>query len=221
MGMYLLAKRIYRRTGWLLCSPLVFCPVAIVAILLFFGVPYASYEQGGAWLTFMLKPATVALAVPMYKYRATIRRHLAEIAVSVTGGAVVAISTSIAAANFFGVDAALMASLAPRSVTTPIAMGISEVLGGNPSITAVFVICTGVTGTLLISYLLRWLPAATSPVTKGMLLGITAHGTGTARAYEFGQIEGVMASLSMIFMGLVSTVIARQIVDLSLYMIRS
>lgn len=218
--LYLLAKRMYRRTGSLLCSPLLFCPVAIVAILLFFGVPYEAYDQGGAWLTLMLKPATVALAVPMYKYRATIRKHLAEILVSVTGGAVVAIVTSIAVANFFGVDAQFMASLAPRSVTTPIAMGISEVLGGNPSITAVFVICTGVTGTLFISLLLRYLPAATSPVTKGMLLGVTAHGTGTARAYEFGQVEGVIASLAMIFMGLVSTVIARQLVDACLQVIR-
>lgn len=208
---YLLSKQLYRKTHKMLFSPLLVCPGIIIGLLLLFNIPYENYDKGGHWLTMMLQPATVALAVPMYKYRETIKKYMAEILVSVTGGAFVAITTSMVIASFMGINADLITSLAPRSVTTPIAMGVSEVLGGNPSITAVFVICTGIIGTMITSLLLKFAPIK-SPVTKGMLYGVSAHGTGTAKAYEFGQVEGAIASLAMIFMGIVTTVIAPQVV---------
>lgn len=208
---YMLSKRLYQKTHKMLFSPLLVCPGIIISLLLIFNVPYENYEKGGHWLTMMLQPATVALAVPMYKYRVTIKKYMTEILVSVTGGAFVAIVTSMVIASFMGINTELIASLAPRSVTTPIAMGVSEALGGNPSITAIFVICTGIIGTMITSFLLKFAPIK-SPVTKGMLYGVSAHGTGTAKAYEFGQVEGVIASLAMIFMGIVTTVIAPQVV---------
>lgn len=215
LAIYLLSKKLYRRMRLMLFSPLIVCPAVILSLLIAFHVPYEQYEQGGHWLTMMLQPATVALAAPMYKYRATVKKYFAEILIGVTGGAVVAIVTSIAIASYLGVSSELMASLAPRSVTTPIAMSVSEILGGNPSITAVFVILTGITGTILTSFTLKYAPIK-SPITKGMLFGVSAHGTGTAKAYEFGQVEGVIASLAMIFMGIVTTVIAPQVMAMCL-----
>ncbi|MBP2633479.1 MAG: LrgB family protein [Firmicutes bacterium] len=210
---YFVAKKVYQRTNYMLFSPLLLCPIVIVALLLSFHVPYESYDQGGHWLTLMLQPATVALAVPMYKYRKTVKKYLMELTVSVTGGAIVAIVTSMVIASFLGINSELIASLAPRSITTPIAMSVSKILGGNPSITAVFVIFTAIIGTIVTTTMLRYVPIK-SPVTKGMLYGISAHGTGTAKAYELGHVEGVIASLAMIFMGIVTTFIAPQIVTL-------
>lgn len=209
---YLFAKRIYSGTKKMVFSPLIVCPVVIIFILLIFHIPYESYAKGGNFLSYMLQPATVALAVPMYKYRKMIRKYLVEILVSVTGGALVAMATSMWIASVVGVDEAFVTSIAPRSVTTPIAMSISEVIGGDPSITAVFVICTGIMGAILTSLFLKWLPIR-HPVTKGMLFGISAHGTGTSKAYESGQVEGTVASLAMIFMGLVTTVLAPEFVE--------
>lgn len=200
-------------------SPLLVCPALIIGILLAFHIPYDSYAVGGNLLSYMLQPATVALAVPMYRYRHVVKKYSVEILVSVTCGAIVAIVTSMALAQFVGVDEGLAASLAPRSVTTPIAMNVSEIIGGNPSITAVFVICTGIIGAILTSAALRVLPIK-SPVTKGMLFGISAHGTGTSKAYESGQEEGSIASLSMIFMGIITTAIAPQVVNLCMSYLR-
>lgn len=212
LALYFLSKRLYQRTKKMIFSPLIICPLLLISFLLLFNEPYENYEKGGQWLTLMLQPATVALAVPVYKYRATVKKYLTEILVSVVGGAVVAIVTSVLIAHLIGVNAELIATLAPRSVTMPIAMSVSALLGGNPSITAVFVICTGITGTILTSILLRYAPIK-SPITKGMLYGVSAHGTGTAKAYEFGQVEGVIASLAMIFMGIVTTLIALPIMN--------
>lgn len=213
LGIYFLAKRLYLKTNNMLFSPLLLCPLVMIALLMGFNVSYESYDQGGHLLTLMLQPATVALAVPVYKYRKTVKKYLMEIAVSVTGGAIVAIATSMIIASHLGINSELVASLAPRSITTPIAMSVSEIVGGNPSITAVFVICTAIVGTIFTTTLLKYVPIK-NPVTKGMLYGISAHGTGTAKAYELGQVEGVIASLAMIFMGIVTTFIAPQIVTL-------
>ena len=215
---YLVSKRIYIKTGKMVFSPIILCPVIIIAFLMFFHIPYESYAKGGNWLSYMLQPATVALAVPMYKYRATVKKYLFEIMISVTGGAIVAIVSSILIAQFLGVNSTFVTSLAPRSVTTPIAMSVSEIIGGNPSITAVFVICTGIIGAVLTSVILKYLPIK-NPVTKGMLFGISAHGTGTSKAYEAGQVEGTIASLAMIFMGIITTVIAPEVVDLCVHIL--
>lgn len=218
LAIYLLSKKVYRTTNKMLLSPLIVCPTVILGLLVSLHIPYENYAEGGQWLTLMLQPATVALAVPLYKYRETVKKYLAEILVSVTGGATIAIVTSVMIAHFMGVSTELVTSLAPRSVTTPIAMSVSELLGGNPSITAVFVVCTGITGTMITSLTLKYAPIK-SPVTKGLLYGVSAHATGTAKAYEFGQVEGVIASLAMIFMGIITTVIAPQVVGVCMHVL--
>lgn len=208
---YLITKKVYARSQNILLSPLLICPIVMILLLGAFHVPYESYNQGGHWLTMMLQPATVALAVPIYKYRATVKKYILEMTLSVTGGAIVAIATSMVIASMLGVNSELVASLAPRSVTTAIAMSVSELVGGNPSITAAFVITTALAGTVMTTMLLKYMPFK-SPVTKGMLYGISSLSTGTTKAYENGSIEGAVASMAMILMGIVTTFIAPQVV---------
>lgn len=212
---YLVSKRLYRRCPHILLSPLMVCPAVLILLLTLLKIPYASYDAGGHYLTLMLQPATVAFAIPLYKYRDILRRYMPEIASGVTGGAVAAILTTVGIAHLVGLNSQLAASLAPRSITTPMAMNVAQVLGGDPAITAVFVIITGVTGVVLTSMMLKW-ASIESPLTKGMLFGIAAHGTGTARAYETGSLEGSIASLAMIFMGLITTIIAPVLVPFCL-----
>jgi len=204
---YILAKLLYRRSSAIALSPLIVCPVVLIALLTGFHISFAAYDRGGHLLSYMLQPATVAFAVPMYKYRTIIKTYLVELMVSVTVGAVVAILTSVGAAELLGIDPQIVTSLAPRSITTPRAMNVARVLGGDPAMTAVFVIVTGVIGVVLTSSALKW-GSIKTPVTRGMMFGITAHGTGTSKAYELGSLEGAIASLSMIFMGLITTVAA-------------
>ncbi|MDU4961094.1 MAG: LrgB family protein [Sporomusaceae bacterium] len=210
---YIISKQLYRRSASLMLSPLLICPLVVIAILSSFHISYETYNSGGRLLSLMLQPAMVALAVPVYKYRAILRAYIVEILISVSGGAVVAIITSMGLAKLLGMNPQMISSLAPRSITTPMAMNISEILGGDPAITAVLVIATGLTGVLLTSLFLKYAPAG-SPVTKGMMFGAAAHGTGTSRAYELGSLEGAIASLAMVFMGIVTTVIAPALVPL-------
>lgn len=213
---YGIAKLIYQRSSILLLSPLIVCPIILITLLTISHISFKAYDQGGHLLSLMLQPATVAFAVPMYRYRAIIRKYLAELIISVTGGAIVAIFTSVSAAELMGLDSQIATSLAPRSITTPMAINVAQVLGGDPSMTAVFVIATGVLGVLLTSSALKW-GSIKRPVTRGMMFGISAHGTGTSKAYEMGVLEGAIASLSMIFMGLITTVAAPLLVPVCFY----
>lgn len=201
------SKRLYQLSGNLILSPLVVCPLALIAVLRMSSVSFTAYNTGGQFLSLMLEPATVAMAVPMYKYRRILQAYITEILFGVTGASMVAIITSVGTAEQLGINSQIATSLAPRSITTPLAINVSQVLGGNPTITAVFVIITGLTGVLLTSLLLKWIPIKRS-ITKGMMFGIAAHGTGISKAYEAGSIEGAIASIAMIFMGLITTIIA-------------
>lgn len=211
LAVYFVAKAIYCRTGWILFLPLLICPLVLVGMLSLFQISYAEYENSGRFLTLLLEPATVALAVPMYKYRQAVKKYFVEILLGVSVGAVVSLMTSVLLAVYFGMDEQLAASLAPRSITTPIAMDISGVVGGDPAVTAAFVVATAVLGTLFTTLLVRFVPIK-NPVTKGLLYGISANGTGTAKAYEIGALEGAIASLSMIFMAILTAAIAPDLV---------
>lgn len=212
---YQLAKRLYQQSACLLLSPLLVCPVVIIVALQLLHVSYETYNAGGQLLSYMLQPATVALAVPLYRYRSVIKEHLLEIVLYVSAGAVVAIVTSVGAAGLAGLPVQVADSLAPRSVTTPIAMNISQIVGGNPALTAAFVIITGLVGTVFASLALKYL-SIKNPVTRGMMLGISAHGTGMSKAHELGYLEGASASLAMIFMGLITAFIAPGLVPVCL-----
>lgn len=202
VALYVLARRLHGRVGGALLSPLVVVPVALVAVLVAFHVPYRTYmDGGGAWLGSLLSPAIVAFAIPLHRHRALLRAHAIELGAGVLTGSVVAIASSVGFARWLRLGASMEGTLAPRSITTPLAMQVAADLGGVPALTAVFVILTGVFGAMLGAVLVRRLPLR-SPVARGALFGTAAHGAGTAQAMQLGAVEGAIAGLAMILAGL-------------------
>lgn len=212
IGIYWLAKRSYRLKPIVILSPLLITPVLLVLALIWTNTPYETYNKGGQWLSYMLQPATVAFAIPLYKHYAIIKKHAAEILVSVISGSAIAVISSAWIAGELHLDKELIYSMIPRSVTTPIAMNVSQMIGGIPAITAVFVIMTGVLGTVVGPFVIRVFRIR-SDIARGVLLGTGAHGAGTSKAFEFSTISGTVSSVSMILAALITMFAAPWIVS--------
>ncbi|MEN5208261.1 LrgB family protein [Stenotrophomonas terrae] len=213
VGAYVLAKGLYRRVqqGW--ASPLITAPLVLLALALLLHANYHDYLRGTHWLMAMLGPATVAFAVPIYEQRALIARHWKVLGAGVLVGSVTAISAAWLMASALHLSPELRLSLAPRSVTTPFAMDVSGRIGGIPELTAVFVIITGICGSLCGQLLLKLLPVR-SAMARGALFGMGAHGMGVAKARELGESEGAIAGLVMVMAGLVNVAAAPLLVAL-------
>jgi len=203
LAIYQGSRALYRRHPRLLLSPIFISPLALALILVYGGIDYDRYMEGGRWLSLLLSPATVALAVPMYKHRHLIRQYGLSLGLGVLLGSAAAIISSVLPPLLLGWDSALVISLAPRSVTTPIAMEIARAYAGEPVMAAVFVILTALLGLIIGPLTIRYL-AIRSAIGKGVLFGMGAHGVGTARAFELGQVEGTVSSLSMILAAFVT-----------------
>lgn len=201
LAVYVVSKQIYRIRPRVYLSPLLITPLVLVIGLLWIDVPYETYHSGGRWLSAMLQPATIAFAVPLYKYYNVLKKHAVEILVSVLTGSVVAMCTSVILAEWMHLDNRLISSLVPRSVTTPIAMNVSQVIGGVPNITAVFVIITGLLGAMLGPLVVKMFRIE-GEVARGVLFGTSAHGTGTSKAFELSSLTGTISSISMILAAL-------------------
>ncbi|MED1203026.1 CidB/LrgB family autolysis modulator [Heyndrickxia acidicola] len=204
---FVLCKKLYKRWKSLLLSPILICPIVLIILLMAFHTQYPTYNSGAKWLTKLLGPATVAFAVPMYKHFQLLKKHGVEIIVSLAVGSFTAIVSSFLIALWMKLSPNLINSLVPRSITTPIAMDISKTIGGIPTMTAVFVIITGLTGSILGPILIR-LISIRSSTAKGLLLGMGAHGAGTSKAFEMGELEGTFASLAMVVAAIISIILA-------------
>lgn len=204
---YRASRHLYAKRSWLILSPILVSPLLLGSMLLLGKVDYSRYMDGAQWLSALLGPATVALAVPMYKYRKMALKHSMEMGVGVLLGSFVALVSSVLPATWLHWSPALVGSLAPRSVTTPIAMELAGSMGGEPVMAAAFVVITGVFGMAVGPLLIRMLNLR-SAVARGALLGMGAHGAGTARAFEYGDLEGTAASLSMIAAAFVTLALA-------------
>ena len=204
---YWLCKAAYKRWKIVLLSPLLISPIVIILLLVLSHTPYNTYFGGAKWLSYLLGPATVAFALPLYKHFQLLKRHLFEVIASVTVGSGVAIVSSFFYAIWMRLGTSLTNSLVPRSITTPVAMDVSKTIGGVPTLTAVFVIITGITGAVLGPALVRLLRIEKS-TAKGLMLGMSAHGAGTSKAFEMGELEGTFASLAMIVAALITIILA-------------
>ncbi len=213
VAVYLISRKLYGRYKWLVLQPLVVSPVVLVLLLTYLKQPYAEFRTGTASLNYLLGPATVAFAIPMHKHFDLLKKHAVEIIASVAAGALVAIVTSVPLAKVLHLSLQTTLSLAPRSVTTPFAMAISGSVGGVPTLTAIFVIVTGVYGAVVGPVLMRWL-AIRTPVARGALMGVGAHGAGTAKAFELGAVEGTVSSLTMVLAGVVTLLITPAVLAL-------
>ena len=204
---YLCGKCLYRRTPRWWASPLMVAPVLLLVAALALHVSYRDYSRGTHWLMLLLAPATVAFAIPIYENRALIRRYWLLLAIGVVVGSATAVVSSWLLADLFGLDKALRLSLLPRSISTPFAMIVSGDIGGMPGLTAVFVIITGVVGAAIGEGLLNFLPLR-SPMARGALFGMGAHGAGTAKAHLLDAEVGAIAGLVMVLSGLLNVLAA-------------
>lgn len=202
---YLISKKVYavKKKIWL--SPLLVSPVFLIVLLLISKIPYHTYEIGAGKLSYLLGTSTVAFAVPIYKHSALLKKHALKLFASLASGSLFALVTSGMIAWMIQLQPNMILSLLPRSITTPIAMELSNTIGGNPSLTAVFVIITGLIGSTLGPVIIRWAKVK-APISHGMMLGMGAHGTGTSKAFELGELEGTFSSLSMIVGALITIV---------------
>jgi len=194
---YLVGVWCYRATGmqpW--ANPMLVGVALIIALLLATGTPYATYFEGAQFVHFLLGPVTVALAVPLYRNLGQVRRALLPIVLALGAGALTAVGSAVGIAWLLGADTETLLSLAPKSITTPIAMGIAEQLGGLPSLTAVLVLLTGMIGTILASPLFN-LMGIRDWAARGFAIGLAAHGMGTARAFSVNELAGTFAGLAM------------------------
>ena len=197
LAAYYCGITIYQRSGLNpLLNPVPIAVALIVIVLLVTDTGYATYFQGAQFVHFLLGTATVALAVPLYRQLPYVKRSAGAIFVSLIAGSAVASASAVALVWALGGSRVAMISIAPKSVTAPVAMGISERLGGLPSLTAVLVIVTGVLGAMMGPPLMNRL-RITDWAARGLALGVASHGIGTARALQVSPVAGAFAGLAM------------------------
>jgi predicted murein hydrolase (TIGR00659 family) len=211
---YQLGFALHRRAGMNpLVNPVVIAVLVLIGLLLATGTSYATYFSGAQFVHFLLGPATVALAVPLYEQRATVARLALPLAIMLIAGVVVAIASAMGIAWLLGVSQESLLSLAPKSVTTPVAMGISERIGGIPTLTAVLVVLTGMAAAMLARPVLMAL-GVTDERVRGFTVGVAGHGIGTARAFQVSELMGAFAGLAMGLAALLTAVVVPLIMSL-------
>lgn len=204
---YWVGVRLQKKTGLVVCNPLIIAIVLVSGVLLLFRIPYESYNAGGTIINMFLAPATACLAVSVYSKLPLLKTYWLPILVGCVAGSAASMGSVLVLCRLFGLDQALTASLLPKSVTTPIAVSISGSLGGMPSITVVAVILTGILGSVLSPFLIK-LFRVKDPVAAGLAIGACSHAVGTARALELGEAQGAMSGLAIGICGIVTVLIS-------------
>lgn len=205
-GIYYVARQIQKWTGWVVLNPILITIVALIALLQLTGISYETYEQGGQYIDFWLKPAIVALGVPLYQNLGQIRRQLLPILMSQLVGCLVGLVSVTMIASALGASHEVIVSLAPKSVTTPIAMEVCKTSGGIPSLTAAIVVIVGLFGAIFGFKILEvW--HVHNPFSQGISMGTAAHAVGTSRAMEKGEIYGAYSSLGLILNGVLTALL--------------
>ena len=205
-GIYYVARQIQKWTGWVVLNPILITIAALIALLQLTGISYETYEQGGQYIEFWLKPAIVALGVPLYQNLGQIRRQLLPILMSQLVGCLVGLVSVTLIASALGASHEFIASLAPKSVTTPIAMEVCKTSGGIPSLTAAIVVIVGLFGAIFGFKILEvW--HVRNPFSQGISMGTAAHAVGTSRAMEKGETYGAYSSLGLILNGVLTALL--------------
>ncbi len=206
VGTYIAATILYKKTRLSLLHPLLTSIFVIIVILEVLDIEYASFQQGSHLIHFMLGPSVVALGYVLFEQMKYLKGNVVSILTSVFVGAIVGIISVIAIGKLMGADQSLIATLQPKSVTTPIAMGISEKNGGIPSLTAVIVVAVGIFGSIVGPAVMKVL-GIESRIAKGLALGASSHGVGTAAAIQLGAVEGALSGLAIGLMGIMTAIL--------------
>ena len=191
----LLLKRKFKMA---IFNPLLIAIIAVIAVLCLLHIDYDTYNQSGQYISYLLTPATVCLAVPLYQQMELLKKNLKAVIIGIVSGVLASLVSVLILAKLFSLSHEQYVTLLPKSITTAIGMGVSEELGGIVTITVAVIIITGVLGNML--------ARIEEPIAKGLALGTSAHAIGTAKAMELGEIEGAMSSLAIAVAGLLTVV---------------
>lgn len=200
------AQYLQRRTGIKLLNPILVSIIVLIIFLKSIGIDYDTYKAGGEYIELWLKPAVVALGVPLYRQLSSIRKQLLPLLISEVAGCIAGVVSVVVVAKALGGSHEIIMSLAPKAVTTPIAMEISGAVGGIPALTAAVVVCTGIFGGMAGFKIIK-LTHVTSPIAQGLSMGTAAHAVGTSAAMERGERYGAFSSLGLTINGLLTALL--------------
>ncbi len=186
-------------------NPLLISIIFVIGVVTLCGVDYESYENSAQYLSYLLTPATVCLAVPLYQQMTLLKKNLAAVACGILAGVLASLGSVLLLAFLFGLEHDVYVTLLPKSITTAIGMGVSEELGGLVTITVAVIIVTGVIGNVIGEAVCK-LFRIYEPIAKGLALGTSSHAIGTAKALEMGEVEGAMSSLAIAVAGLLTVI---------------
>lgn len=204
---YIVGLRINRRFKLTILNPLIISILLIIGLLSLFNIDYDDYYKGGQYISLLLTPATVCLAIPLYQQLELLKKNLKAVIVGITAGVISSLISIYILAKLLNLSTSLYISLLPKSITTAIGISLSEELGGIPTVTVLSILTTGLTGNLLAEYILR-LFRIKSPISKGLAIGTSSHALGTSKALELGRVEGAMSSLSIAIAGILTVLLA-------------
>ena len=205
IGAFLVGRALQKRFKHPLCNPLLIAIVLVILFLLVFDVDYESYQSSAKYLSYLLTPATVCLAIPLYDQFELLKKNVKAVLAGIASGVLSSLCCVLVLALLFHLDHASYVTFLPKSITTAIGMGVSEELGGYVSITVAVIILTGILGNIFAQSACR-LFRITEPIARGVAIGSASHAIGTAKAMELGEIEGAMSSLSIVVSGLLTVI---------------
>lgn len=202
-----IGTKIQKKFPYTICSPLLISILLCIFVLKVCRIDYDTYNNGAKYISYLLTPTTVCLAIPLYKQIRVLKDNLGTILISILCGCIAAAIVIFALCKVLGMDAVMYHSLQPKSITTAIAIGVSEEIGGNATLTTIAVIITGIFGSVIAKTVCS-ICRVTHPVAVGLACGNAAHAIGTSKAMEFGELQGAMSSLSVVVAGLITVVLA-------------
>lgn len=200
---YEIGTLLKKKTKWAICNPLLISILFVIVVLLLCKVDYSYYEGGSAVLSYLLTPATVALAVPLYRQLETLKKYGVAIGLGVLAGVLTSLASTLILAILFHLNYEEYVTFLPKSITTAIGMGVSEELGGMVTITVAVIVVTGIIGNVIGESICK-LFKIKEKVAVGLALGTSAHAIGTAKALEMGEVEGAMSSLAIVMSGVIT-----------------
>ena len=210
---YWLAQKLQARTGFILLNPILITILIIIAFLMIFNIDYQTYHNGSKYIDFLLKPAVVALGVPLYKQLKVIKKQALNIVISQLAGCITGIVSVVLIAKLMGASKEIIFSLAPKSVTTPIAIEISRSIGGIAPLTASVVIVVGIFGAVF-GYSILKLTGVRNPMAQSLSMGNAAHAIGTSKSMEISPVFGAMSSIGLIVNGIFTAILAPWVLKL-------
>lgn len=202
-----IGKDIFNKFKWPILNPIFVALILIFIFMEVFNIPTSYYNKGGDILGFFIAPATVCLAIPLYKELGTLKKHYKVILAGALIGSVTAILSVVLLGKLLGIEDIILLSFVPKSITTPIGIEVSKLLGGIPAITVFAIMVTGIAGNIFAPFMLK-LFRIENAVAKGLGIGISSHAVGTSKAIEMGEVEGAMSALSIVIAGIITIFIA-------------